>query len=67
VRFAQVDHDLTIVNEFDQQLGLIKNLVRHHDACSVSSYFMNSFHCFGIINGCLVNGASPFLIRSRLS
>jgi hypothetical protein len=26
---AQVDHDLTIVNCFDQQLGLIKNLGRH--------------------------------------
>jgi hypothetical protein len=26
---TQVDHDLTIVNCFDQQLGLIKNLGRH--------------------------------------
>jgi hypothetical protein len=27
---AQVDHDLTTVNCFDQQLGLIKNLGRHN-------------------------------------
>jgi hypothetical protein len=26
---AQVDHDLTTVNCFDQQLGLIKNVGRH--------------------------------------
>jgi hypothetical protein len=28
---------------------------------------MNSFHCSRTINGCLVNGSSPFLIISRLS
>jgi hypothetical protein len=27
---SQVDHDLTPVNEFDRQLGLIKNLGRHN-------------------------------------
>jgi hypothetical protein len=27
---TQVDHDLTPVNEFDRQLGLIKNLGRHN-------------------------------------
>jgi hypothetical protein len=26
---TQVDHDLTIVNRFDQHLGLIKSLGRH--------------------------------------
>jgi hypothetical protein len=29
---AQVDHDLTTVNCFDQRLGLIKNLGRHTPA-----------------------------------
>jgi hypothetical protein len=28
---AQVDHDLTTVNCFDQQLRLIKNLGRHNN------------------------------------
>jgi hypothetical protein len=28
---TQVDHDLTPVNEFDRQLGLIKNLGRHKE------------------------------------
>jgi hypothetical protein len=27
----QVDHDLTLVNKFDQQLGSIKNLERHRN------------------------------------
>jgi hypothetical protein len=43
------------------------NLTLIYEACSVSSCFMNCFHCFGIINGCLVNGSSPFLIKSHLS
>jgi hypothetical protein len=29
---AQVDHDLTTLNCFDQRLGLIKNLGRHTPA-----------------------------------
>jgi hypothetical protein len=43
------------------------NLTLAYEACSVSSCFMNSFHCSGKINGCLVNGSSPFLIKFHLS
>jgi hypothetical protein len=30
---TQVDHDLTAVNCFDQQLGLIRNLGHHSRSC----------------------------------
>jgi hypothetical protein len=35
---APVDHDLTIVNCFDHQLGLIKNLGCHIDAPSLLEF-----------------------------
>jgi hypothetical protein len=43
------------------------NLTLTDESCSVSSCFMNSFHYTGTINRCLVNGSSPFPIKSRLS
>jgi hypothetical protein len=41
---AQVDHDLTTVNCFDQQLGLIKNLGRHISLSSPISFWVHKIN-----------------------
>jgi hypothetical protein len=42
------------------------NLTLADESWSVPTCFMNSFHCSGTINWCLVNGSSPFLIKYNL-